>query len=516
MPPKLVVGIVVDQMRYDYLHRFWNKFGDRGFKKLVNEGFFCKNIHYNYAPTYTAPGHASIYTGTTPAIHGIIGNNWFAKETNARIYCTDDNSVQTVGSTSAAGEMSPKNLLSSTITDELRLATNFQSKVIGISLKDRGSILPAGHLANAAYWFDSQNGAFITSTHYMKTLPSWVDVFNKKDLGKQYLTQSWNTLLPLNQYTESLPDDNAYEGRFKGETKPVFPHNLPEIVKNEGVELIRSTPFGNSIVTDFAMEAIRAEQLGKGAQADFLAVSFSSTDYVGHKYGPRSVELEDTYLRLDQELGKLLDFLETQLGHKNVLIFLTADHAGVEVPSFLMDSKMPAGYVDPKNVAELKSFLFQTYGDSLVADYINQQVYLKQASLEAKKLNFEEVVKVIQQKIQQWDGVASTLPGMHIQEMSFPNGPNQLIQNGYHPRRSGDIAVNLMPAWIEYSRTGTTHGSPYAYDTHVPLLWYGWKIKPGSTVAPLQITDIAPTLAFFLNTALPNGCTGKPIEVLFK
>ncbi len=299
--PKLVLGIVVDQMRYDYIYRFWNKYGNGGFKRLVNEGFFCRNTHYNYMPTYTAPGHASIYTGTTPAVHGIVGNNWFVKEENKSTYCTDDKTVKTVGSTSAAGEMSPANMWSSAITDELRLVSNFQSKVIGISLKDRSSILPAGHLANAAYWFDSQNGAFITSTHYMQDLPSWAAKFNAQDKAKEYLSKSWTTLLPVQQYTESLPDDNPFEGLFKGEQKPVFPHNLPEIFKQDGYEAIRYTPFGNSMVTDFALTAILAEKLGKGAATDFLAISYSSTDYIGHRYGPRAIELEDTYLRLDED-----------------------------------------------------------------------------------------------------------------------------------------------------------------------------------------------------------------------
>ncbi|QHT65417.1 alkaline phosphatase family protein [Rhodocytophaga rosea] len=512
--PKLVIGIVVDQMRYDYIYRFWDKYSKNGFRRLVNEGYFCRNTNYNYLPTYTAPGHASVFTGTTPAVHGIIGNNWHVQANGASMYCTDDKTVQTVGSTSVAGQMSPANMLTTTITDELRLSSNFSSKVIGISLKDRGSILPAGHLANAAYWFDSQNGAFITSTYYMQTLPDWVEAFNKKGVAASYLSKPWTPLLAINQYTESLSDDSPYEGKYSGEQNPVFPHNLPEIFKTEGFELIRSTPFGNSIVKDFALQAIQAEKLGKGKATDFLAVSFSSTDYIGHKYGIRAIELEDTYLRLDQEIAQLLTFLDTYLGKNKVLVFLTADHAAADVPAFLSDRKVPAGIFDHSQLSGLRKFLFQQYGDSLVTRFINQQIYLNQKVIHTKNLNLKEVEQKVADYALAMTGVASTLPSYALRTGEFSYGVNRLIQMGYHAQRSGDVIVTLLPAWMEIGKTGTTHGSPYSYDTHVPLLWYGWQIKPGSTFEPVNITDIAPTLAAFLNTSFPNGCTGQPIKTL--
>ncbi len=296
--PKLVVGIVVDQMRYDYLYRYWSKYGRGGFRRLLGEGFSYENAHYNYVPTYTGPGHASIYTGTTPSMHGIVGNNWFVREEGKGTYVTEDKTVQAVGGTAAAGQQSPHYMLTSTITDELRLATNFQSKVIGVCIKDRGSILPAGHSANAAYWYDGSNGAFISSTFYQDSLPQWVRKFNAQNRAVRYLDKPWETLLPLAQYTESTADEVAWEGAFKGEAKPVFPHNLPAlsgalaaagqsnlqadaakapVVTTRNLDLIRSTPFGNSLTTDFALETIRAERLGQRGQTDFLALSFSST-----------------------------------------------------------------------------------------------------------------------------------------------------------------------------------------------------------------------------------------------
>jgi predicted AlkP superfamily pyrophosphatase or phosphodiesterase len=343
--PKLIVGIVIDQMRYDYLAKYYNKFSENGFKKLLTQGFNCKNTNYNYAPTYTGPGHASIYTGTTPSFHGIIGNDWFVIDSGRVIYVTDDPTVQTVGSASTkAGKMSPHNMLASTIGDELRLYSNLKSKVISVSLKDRAAILPGGHLSNGSYWFDSGSGNFITSTFYKKELPQWVTDFNVQHLSDKYLSQPWNTLLPIEQYTESAEDDNHYEGLYKGETKPVFPHNLPAMFSKTDYEVLLSTPFGNTIVKDIALAALKSENLGKGDNTDFLAISFSSTDYIGHMMGPQSIELEDTYLRLDRDLAEIITYLEKKYGKDNFLLFLTADHAVAYVPQELMDLKMNAGY----------------------------------------------------------------------------------------------------------------------------------------------------------------------------
>src|ERR1019366_6826882 len=366
--PKLIVGIIIDQMRYDYIFRYWNKFGNDGFKHLVNEGFFCKNTQFNYMPTYTGPGHAAIYTGTTPSVNGIIANEWYDKETGKDKYCVLDNTVTGVGTTNSEGNRSPANMLTTTISDELRISSNMKSKVIGIALKDRSAILPAGHTANAAYWYDGSNGGFISSTYYMNELPLWVNDFNKKESAKKYLSEPWNTLLPIDQYTESLPDDNKYETLANGESKPVFPHNLPELMaKNGGLNLIRNTPFGNSLTKDFAIETIVNENLGKSNTTDFLAISFSSPDYIGHTYGPNSVEQEDDYLRLDNDLAELLKFIENYVGKNNALIFLTADHAAPEVPAYLNDLKIPSGYVNEKIMIDsLKKYLIKNYQDSLI------------------------------------------------------------------------------------------------------------------------------------------------------
>jgi len=513
--PKLVVGIVIDQMRYDYIYRFWDKYGNDGFKKLVNEGFFCKNTNYNYVPTYTGPGHAAIYTGTTPAVNGIIANDWFDKLSNRNMYCSEDNKVVGVGTTAREGKRSPVNMLTSTISDELRISTNMKSKVIGIALKDRGAILPAGHSANAAYWYDGSSGCFISSTYYMKELPIWVQEFNKKELPKKYLSQPWNTLLPIEQYTESLPDDNKYETVYKGETKSVFPHDLPKLYPiNGGLGMIRGTPFGNTLTKDFAIETIKKENLGKSGATDFLAISFSTPDYIGHNYGPNSIEQEDDFLRLDLELA---EFIELQVGKGNALIFLTADHAAPEVPSYLLDLKIPAGYVNEWMMLDsLKKYLNKTYGDSLVLSYSNQQIFLNNKVIEAKKLYLQQVQEDVAAFMIKFNDVSEVITGTTMNNTQYTEGVRYLMQKGYNAKRSGDVLVNYLPGYVDYMPTGTTHGSPYSYDTHVPLLFYGWNIKQGSSTEQVYITDIAPTLAMMLNIQFPNGCTGKPISFLVK
>jgi predicted AlkP superfamily pyrophosphatase or phosphodiesterase len=516
--PKLVVGIVVDQMRYDYIYRYWDKFGEDGFKRLVNEGFFCKNTNYNYVPTYTGPGHASIYTGTTPAIHGIIANDWFDKLTGKNKYCAQDNDVNGVGTTAVEGKRSPVNMLTTTITDELRISSNMKSKVIGIALKDRSAILPAGHTANAAYWYDGSIGSFISSTYYMKELPGWVQDFNKKELAKKYLSQPWNTLLPIEQYRESLPDENKYELVLKGEEKPTFPHNLPQLMaSNGGLGLIRSTPFGNTLTKDFVIETIKAENLGKSAVPDFLAISFSSPDYIGHAYGPNSVEQEDDYIRLDKDLAELLKFIDTQVGKNNALIFLTADHAAPEVPAYLSDLKIPSGYVkEGEMIDSLKKYLIKNYGDSLVLSFTNQQVFLNHKVIDSKKIVLQKVQEDVAEFLQQFTDVSETLTATTLNNSQFTEGVRYLMQKGFNAKLSGDVLVNYLPAHIDYAPTGTTHGSPYSYDTHVPLLFYGWNIKQGSSTEQVYITDIAATLAMMLNIQFPNGCVGKPISFLVK
>jgi predicted AlkP superfamily pyrophosphatase or phosphodiesterase len=516
--PKLVVGIVVDQMRYDYLSRFSDKYGSGGFKRLMKDGFDCRNAQYNYVPTFTGPGHASIYTGTTPAVHGIAANEWYDKKTRKSVYCASDKNVRPVGTSNESGLMSPANLDATTIGDELEVATNTKANVIGISLKDRASILPAGHAADAAYWLDGASGNFITSTFYRKDLPGWLQEFNSKKLPAHYLKFGWSTILPIEKYTESLADDNPHESAGSMKPKPIFPYDFKEQLAKGSFEILKSTPYGNDVTKDLAIAAIEGEGLGADSVCDMLCVSFSSTDYIGHAFGPKSVELEDTYIRLDKNLEELFTHLDNKIGKGNYTLFLTADHGVSEVPAYLQSLRINAGYADPKGIVKkLKAALFKEYGDSLVLEYMNQQVYLNDVVLEEKKLDKIAVERFCASILMKNDEVSGVTLGGDIalqsqSEILFKG----LIQRGYNSKRSGDVLVTYKPGFMEHEKTGTTHGTPFSYDTHVPLLIYGNGINSGKTLRAVNITDIASTICQILNIPYPNGNIGNPIAEALK
>ena len=512
--PKLVVGIVVDQMRYDFLYRYSEKYSSGGFKRLMNEGFNCRNNHYDYAPTVTAAGHAAIFTGSIPAINGIIGNEWFNQKTGKSVYCVEDSSVRTVGSDSNAGLMSPKNLLVSTITDQLKIANNFQSKTIGIALKDRGSILPAGHTANAAYWFDSKNGAWITSSFYMNDLPQWVKDFNSMKMPQKYMAEGWKTLLPIEKYTESTADNQAYEAKLSGEKTATFPHELAAQSGVNLLEVIRTTPFGNTLTKDFALATIQSENLGKSPKTDFLTISFSSPDYVGHAFGPNSIEVEDTYLRLDKDIEEILTSLDNSLGKGNYLVFLSADHGVADVPGFWQSQKLPAGVVDAAmSSREVKTALKTAFGEGefIIAED-NSQLYLNANLMEEKKISYTQIYEIVRKTLLKRDDVADVIDLHNLANSTLPDYQLSYVKNGFNPRRSGDIMVVLNPSWFAGRKQGTTHGSLYRYDTHVPLLFYGWKVKSGETTLRTNISDISPTVADLLNILEPNGSVGNVIS----
>lgn len=514
--PKLVVGIVVDQMKMEYLYRFQNDFTENGFKRMMNDGFTFSNMHYNYFPTYTAPGHASIYTGTTPSVHGIVSNDWFSRSSGKNRYCTDDFSVSTLGKGSEKeGQMSPKNLLATTITDELRLSTNFRGKVFGISMKDRGAILPAGHFANWAFWY-SKTGEFISSTFYGDKLPKWVEDFNAQKKYMKYINKGWDMLKPIATYDESLADDNPYEGTIYKVDKPVFPYDLKTIYNKNDAGVMRVTPFGNDLINEFAKATIDNEALGKDEFTDFLTISFSSPDYIGHIIGPRSIELQDTYLRLDLTIADFLNYLDKTVGKGNYLVFLTADHAGAENSEFLKDQKYNVTNVEYKEMKPLlQKFTTDAFGEDLILNCSSSNVYFDKIKLKAKNLDLANVKKAVGDYLM-------TLPEIrrvYTEEEILQNGGNDYYLNciarGYDVTQNGDLVFQFKPGIIEYGKTGTTHGSTYTYDTHVPLLFYGWKIKKGQSHEKKVITQIAPTLAQKLQLSLPNGTEAQVLlEIL--
>ena len=512
--PKLVVGIVVDQMRYDYLTRFESKFGEGGFKRMMREGFNCKNNHFNYVPTYTGPGHASVYTGTTPKYNGIIGNNWYDKVSKEMVYCAGDENVSPIGTEDDAGKMSPHRMQTTTFSDENRLFTQMQGKTIGISLKDRGAILPAGHTANAAYWFHGmEEGSWISSSFYMNELPKWVKDFNTSDATESYL-KVWNTLYDISTYTESGSDENTFEGGFGGKDKATFPYDLKALSKdNRGFDIIKATPYGNSLTADFAMAAIKAESLGKDAITDVLTVSFSSTDYIGHNFGVNSKEIEDTYLRLDKDLERFFKYLDATVGEGEYTVFLTADHGAIDVPNYLKSVRIPAGYLDNRATkSRFDKFLIKHYKNSgIVENVSNNQIFLNRKFIDSIGLNINDVQERIVNELIGYKNIDKVFSAYTMTTTSFTTGIESLLQNGYSQKRSGDIIIVPDTNYISYGSTGSTHGSGLNPDTHVPLLFFGKGVKHGETLDKTVIPDIAPTISALLGISFPNSTTGKPL-----
>ncbi len=516
--PKLVVGIVVDQMCYEYLYRFYDKFGDGGFKKMMQKGTNCRNTNYNYIPTFTGPGHASIYTGTTPGNHGIVANEWYDRSIGKEINCVTDSTVNTVGSASAFGRFSPVHLKVNTITDQLKL-TYGDARVVSMSIKNRGAILPGGHLSDGSYWFDYATGQLITSSFFRSELPSWVKEFNTTKYPDKACGMIWDTYYPIEQYTESGPDSRPYEHLLPGKTTPTFPYDLKNMSGgNPNYELFTVTPFANTYLTDFAIASLEGEQLGQDGQTDMLCISYSTPDIAGHAFGPHSVEIEDMYIRLDLEIERLLDALESKVGKKGFVLFLTADHAVVPVPQFLEDQQLPGGYffLDP-HISELRAFSVKRYGVDVIAKEKNLNIYLNDQVLKEKQLDKAEVAAALAAEIQQWDGVKRVFTARDLYHSGVDDEWMDMVRRGFHHAESGDLIFMLEPGYLpkdldsEASRKGTSHGSAYSYDTHVPLLWFGSNIPSQEIMRNVNITDISATLAHLLYLQNPSGLTGEPI-----
>ena len=501
--PKLIIGIVVDQMRYDYIYRFWNEFDDNGFKRLINEGHFFRNTQFGYVPTYTGPGHASIFTGTTPAVHGIIANDWYDRDAGHVIYCAGDGDMHTVCNceqinidvVSADGKMSPHHMLTTTIGDELQLF-NKESKVIGISLKDRGAILSAGHSADAAYWMDGE-GKWISSSYYMESLPQYIEKINNNNSSERLLKGKW-------------------------EVKNVFSHNLDSLLSQKGSSAIKRTPFGNTVLNELALEIIKEESLGKTENTDMLTVSFSSTDYIGHQYGPHAPEIKDTYLKLDDNIGELLALIDNTIGYENTILFLTADHGVVSEPKELIERKIPGGYFESSEmINNLKKHLRSTYDwpiigqtNQYILNYSNNQIFLNHEYISNNiSASVSDVAKVCARFLLKYKWVKNTYTADQLHENEYNNSFHSLVQKGYNQKRSGDVIISLQTGWLKvyWRKGGTTHGSCFSYDTHVPLIFWGGNIPQGRTDRKVNVRDIAPTISTLLGISYPNGCTGNPL-----
>lgn len=517
--PKLVVGIVVDQMRWDYLYRYYDLYSDHGgFKRMLTQGFSCENTMIPYTPTVTAAGHSCIFTGAVPATNGVVGNVWFDKLQNKVVYCAEDDTMTTVGASDDAGKMSPKNLIATTVGDELRIATNFSSKVIGISIKDRAAIFPAGHAANAAYWYDEENGKFITSSYYTDKLPSWLNKFNDRDLADSFYRLNWNLSLSKNIYQQYCGDDyQSYEAQPLGADQKEFPYSLNKFI-NKDYERIASTPYGNSLLETLAKTVVTNENMGKGANPDFLTVSFSSPDYIGHAFGPNSWEQMDDYIKLDSLLGDFFSFLDAQVGKDNYTVFLTADHGVANSVGFSQMHKLPGDVFNEGGFLNtLRQILLVNYNaPNLVRGIFEYQISLNHQIIDSLKLNEDSVIDKILDYSQQRKEIAQVFATKNINDAPVTSKQKEMFQNGYFPQRSGDIQFVLKPGYVDGNGKGTTHGLWNPYDAHIPLLWYGWGIKQGKTNDETYMTDIAPTVSALLHIQMPSGCVGKVISEVIK
>ena len=517
--PKLIIGITVSEMRYDYLKRYWDKFGDGGFKRLINQGTYCRNVHHDYLLSESAAGYASIATGAYPDVHGMVSEYWYDRLRNEVTFCIADEHVETVGGSYDQGRYSPSKLMVSTLSDDMKLTGKFKSKVVSLSLDPVAAVINGGHTANAAYWYDNTSGKWISSSYYQDSLSSWVNDFNNKNFANIYLDKVWEPSLPLKAYTESLSDTSDYEKGIKG--RKVFPYDLSKLSaiskKEKNYELLKYTPFGNSYTKDFAISTIVNENMGKDKITDWLMIGFSSSGYAGDIFNSWSVEMEDIYLRLDKDIEHFLNFVDKEIGLKNVLIYVTGENAVANDPAYLIDQRIPSGYFNYNAaISLLKSYLNLIYGSGdWIKFYYSQQLYLNIDLIESSKLSLTEFQNRVARFMIQFEGVSNVLTSDNLMTNNYTRGAFEKIQKSYNQKRSGDILINLEAGWVEKG-PDRKESSSFHYDTHVPLIWYGWKIGRAELSRQISVTDIMPTLGYFMDLSRPAAMQGEVIKELLE
>ena len=525
--PDLVVGLIFDQMRADYIYKYWDHYEEGGIKRLVNEGHTFRNAYFRHLITSTAPGHAAAMTGASPSVHGLLANSWYERELDRNI-----NAIEAIGSGYRGvgslpeynGEKSPNNMLTTTVGDELFMFTGERSKTVGISRKDRGAILPAGH-TGTAYWFEGATGNFITSTYYMDELPDWLQDFNSRDLTQEYLTRIWEPLLPMEKYVESRSDYNNYEGTFPGMDTPTFPVDLSYLVEEhgEGPSLLNATPFADELLFDLAKAAIEGEELGRRNVSDILNVSLSAPDAIGHRFGPASKQVQDYYIRMDRYLASFIEYLDDEFGMENVLIFLTADHGSAYIPEYMNDLGIPTGHskfgvsVNMQIRQAVEEYLEQAYGDNFLLAYSRQNLYLDHSYMDENHLDHVTVQKQVKRFVLSLEVIGGAITADALNNQEFTEGIRARAMHSFHQKRSGDIFVWLQPQTHHGTGTGSTgHGSGWVYDTHIPLIFFGNGIGHGQSNERVYVSDIASTVSVFLNSPFPSGNIGNPMNDFIK
>ncbi len=514
--PKLVLLIVVDQFSFDYLSRFYERFGAGGFKYLMENGANFLNCHYKQATTVTAVGHSIISTGAFPWSTGVISNSWYSKRKEKDLQAVDDDSVQLVGANGPGA--SCHIMRGSTIGDEMRLATNGRSKVITCSFKDRAALFLAGRAANGAFWFDSRNGQFVSSSQFGSTLPGWVMAFNGQRKADSYFGKPWQRLLPENLYNASTKDDYTYERSFAGDGRQ-FPHSITGGAGSPNqkyYEDFQATPFANQMLAEFARDALERESLGTRDNPDLLGVSFSATDFLGHAYGPNSQEMEDLMLRLDQTLASLFQYIDQKIGLDKCLIVLSSDHGVQPIPEFLRDKGLDAGRIDSKSMQMLlEAALDQKLGaDDWIASFLPPNLYFNRGTIAKQKVRKQDVEDIAAQAAESVSGIGDVYTAFQFYMNQMPPSPNiDAVKRSYYPSRSGDLYITPRPGYIFSSElNGTGHGSPYRYDSQVPLIIMGPGVKSGRYTQDCSPADIAPTISALLHINAPSLCEGRVLH----
>jgi len=521
--PRLVIGIIVEQLRYDQLERMRDMLPDNGIRRMVNEGTYYRNASHDYLLTQAAPGYATISAGTSPAMHGVTSDTWFHPFTDQMIFCVQDPTASPVGGSFETGLFSPANLLSSTFADELQMSSCGASKVYGIGIKEMGAILTAGHAADGAFWYDDRTGTWMSSTYYTTELPSWLKDLNALMLPGQYLNQDWSPLMNPSLYPGCQVDSSAMERGFNNQTW--FPYDMKAlstvgnlINSKRDYSILRETPFADDFTTELALRLIENEQLGQDEYIDYLAITYSSSDYIGHRFGPSSVEASDALVRLDKNVSLLLDRIDKSLGKKNVLVYFISAHGVSEIPAVLEKSHIPAGYFRVNQSLQLlRSYLNAVYGQGdWVKGFFDNQIFLNRALIEDANIGLEDIQKKVARFMVQFSGIASAVPSTAFEMSDFSGGLLLKMNNSFRPQRSGDVMITLNPGWVEKNDNVTGHNSPYEYDSHVPLIWYGWTVSRASVTRSVNIRDIAVTLSVLCKVPLPNAANGDPLHELFR
>jgi len=521
--PRLVIGIIVEQLRYDQLERLWNDFPDNGLKRMVSEGTYYRNASVDYLSTQAAPGFATISTGASPSAHGITSDTWFHPFNDQMIFCVQDPEVSPVGGSFETGLFSPANLLSSTFADELQMASCGRAKVYGIGIREMGAIITAGHAADGAFWYDDRTGTWMTSTYYATRLPEWLMDLNAMLMPGQYLNNPWETLIDPSLYPGCQIDSSSLEIGFDGQTW--FPYDLKKLSTRgkllnttRDYSVLRETPFADDFTTDLALRLIDNEQLGQDEVTDYLAITYSATDYIGHRFGPSSVESTDAILRLDRNIARLLEKIDKSLGKKNVLVYFVSAHGVSEIPAVLEQSRIPSGYFRlNQSLQLLRSYLNAVYGQGdWVRGFFDNQIFLNRALIEDADISLEEIQKKVARFMVQFSGVAAAVPTTAFEMSDFAGGLLLKMNNNFSQQRSGDVMIALNPGWIEKTDNVTGHNSPYEYDSHVPLIWFGWTASRSSITRSITTRDIAVTLSVLCRIPLPNASSGDPLHELFR